>query len=168
MNGRVYYPLVARLLSRDPVITDPMNGQSYNRCSCVWNNPTNLTDPTGFDPEMRTKNGTVCEDQPRSSKDKYTGYFELVYQNSGERAGTASNERKDKDEAQKSGSSKNTGTTNWTGVQSRVAGCRLRLTALKGVSVVDNAASVSSNGFNPHQIRYEFNAGFAANYSAWC
>jgi RHS repeat-associated protein len=48
MNGRVYDPLVARFLSADPVIQDPEHTQSYNRYSYVWNNPTNLTDPTGF------------------------------------------------------------------------------------------------------------------------
>lgn len=48
MNGRVYDPLLARFLSADPVIQDPEHSQSYNRYSYVWNNPTNLTDPTGF------------------------------------------------------------------------------------------------------------------------
>lgn len=48
MNGRVYDPLTARFLSGDPLIQDPLNGQNYNRYSYVFNNPTNLTDPTGF------------------------------------------------------------------------------------------------------------------------
>ncbi|UGQ46084.1 FG-GAP-like repeat-containing protein [Massilia endophytica] len=48
MNGRVYDPLVARFMSADPIIQDPLHSQSYNRYSYVWNNPTNLTDPTGF------------------------------------------------------------------------------------------------------------------------
>jgi len=48
MNGRIYDPITARFLSGDPLIQDPMNGQSYNRYSYVLNNPTNLTDPTGF------------------------------------------------------------------------------------------------------------------------
>jgi RHS repeat-associated protein len=48
MNGREYDPLLARFLSADPYIQDPANGQSYNRYSYVLNNPTNLTDPTGF------------------------------------------------------------------------------------------------------------------------
>jgi RHS repeat-associated protein len=48
MNGRVYDPLVARFMSADPIIQDPMHSQSYNRYTYVWNNPTNLTDPTGF------------------------------------------------------------------------------------------------------------------------
>lgn len=48
MNGRVYDPYTARFLSGDPLIDDPLNGQSYNRFSYVLNNPTNFTDPTGF------------------------------------------------------------------------------------------------------------------------
>jgi RHS repeat-associated protein len=48
MNGRVYEPLLGRFLSADPILQDPMNGQSYNRYAYVLNNPTNLTDPTGF------------------------------------------------------------------------------------------------------------------------
>lgn len=48
MNGRIYDPLIARFMSADPFIQDPLHSQSYNRYSYVWNNPTNLTDPTGF------------------------------------------------------------------------------------------------------------------------
>jgi hypothetical protein len=48
MNGRVYDPLVARFLSGDPIIQDPLNGQNYSRYTYVFNNPTNFTDPTGF------------------------------------------------------------------------------------------------------------------------
>jgi RHS repeat-associated protein len=48
MNGRVYDPTVARFMSADPIIQDPTHSQSYNRYTYVWNNPTNLTDPTGF------------------------------------------------------------------------------------------------------------------------
>lgn len=48
MNGPVYDPLTARFLSAAPYFTKPLNGQNYNRYSYVLNNPTNLTDPTGF------------------------------------------------------------------------------------------------------------------------
>ncbi|HTD06251.1 RHS repeat-associated core domain-containing protein [Undibacterium sp.] len=54
MNGRVYDPLVARFMSADPLIQDPTHSQSYNRYTYVWNNPTNLTDPTGFGCETPT------------------------------------------------------------------------------------------------------------------
>jgi RHS repeat-associated protein len=49
MNGRVFDPLTARFISADPFVQDPEFSQSYNRYAYVWNNPTNLTDPTGFD-----------------------------------------------------------------------------------------------------------------------
>lgn len=48
MNGRVYDPLTAKFMSGDPLIQDPVNGQNYNRYAYVLNNPTNMTDPTGF------------------------------------------------------------------------------------------------------------------------
>lgn len=48
MNGRVYDPRLGRFMSGDPFIQDPLNGQNYNRYTYVYNNPTNLTDPTGF------------------------------------------------------------------------------------------------------------------------
>jgi len=49
LNGRIYDPFTGRFLSGDPEIQDPTHSQSYNRYTYVWNNPTNLTDPTGFD-----------------------------------------------------------------------------------------------------------------------
>ena len=51
LNGRVYDPLVGRFISADPEIQDPTHSQSYNRYTYVWNNPTNDTDPTGFEAE---------------------------------------------------------------------------------------------------------------------
>ncbi|MEO1247510.1 MAG: Calx-beta domain-containing protein [Pseudomonadota bacterium] len=47
MNGRVYSPTLGRFLSPDPHIQAPLNTQSYNRYSYVWNNPLSYTDPTG-------------------------------------------------------------------------------------------------------------------------
>jgi RHS repeat-associated protein len=48
MNGRIYDPVSGRLLHVDPIVQDPLNGQSYNRYAYVLNNPLSLTDPTGF------------------------------------------------------------------------------------------------------------------------
>lgn len=48
MKGRVYDPRLRRFLTPDPVVTDPLSEQSFNRYSYVDNNPTNLVDPTGF------------------------------------------------------------------------------------------------------------------------
>ena len=48
MNGRVYDPLVARMLSPDIVIQDEQNSQAYNRYSYCFNNPLRFTDPSGY------------------------------------------------------------------------------------------------------------------------
>ncbi len=61
MNGRVFDPFNARFLSADPLVLDPSNGQAFNRYSYVLNNPTNLTDPSGFKqqcPEDSTTTGS--------------------------------------------------------------------------------------------------------------
>lgn len=47
MNGRVYDPLIGRMLSPDNYIQSPGFSQSYNRYSYVWNNPLKYTDPSG-------------------------------------------------------------------------------------------------------------------------
>ena len=48
LNGRIYDPLVARMLSADPFVPDPMNAQAWNRYSYVINNPLSITDPNGY------------------------------------------------------------------------------------------------------------------------
>jgi RHS repeat-associated protein len=48
LNGRVYDPLIARMMSADPMVPDPMNGQAWNRYSYVVNNPLAFTDPSGY------------------------------------------------------------------------------------------------------------------------
>jgi RHS repeat-associated protein len=48
MNGRVYDPLVGRMISADPTVPDPMNAQAWNRYSYVGNDPLAFTDPSGF------------------------------------------------------------------------------------------------------------------------
>jgi hypothetical protein len=42
-------------MSGDPEVQDPYHSQSYNRYSYVWNNPTNFTDPTGFEVDEPVK-----------------------------------------------------------------------------------------------------------------
>ncbi|MEU9298528.1 RHS repeat-associated core domain-containing protein [Streptomyces sp. NPDC048266] len=49
MNGRLYDPIAKRVTTPDPHITKPSNPQNWNPYSYVNNNPTNATDPTGYD-----------------------------------------------------------------------------------------------------------------------
>ncbi len=47
MNGRIYDPMLGRMLSPDNYVQEPLFSQSYNRYSYCWNNPLRYTDPTG-------------------------------------------------------------------------------------------------------------------------
>jgi RHS repeat-associated protein len=48
LNGRVYDPLVARMMSADPYVPDALDGQAWNPYSYVVNNPLAFTDPSGY------------------------------------------------------------------------------------------------------------------------
>ncbi|MES2654048.1 MAG: SpvB/TcaC N-terminal domain-containing protein [Bacteroidota bacterium] len=47
MNGRLYDPIVGRMLSADNYIQESENTQNYNRYSYCLNNPLKYTDPSG-------------------------------------------------------------------------------------------------------------------------
>jgi RHS repeat-associated protein len=47
MNGRIYDPILGRMLSPDRFVPDPLSTQGYNRYSYVFNNPLRYTDPSG-------------------------------------------------------------------------------------------------------------------------
>jgi len=47
MNGRVYDPIVGRMLSVDNFVQDATSTQAFNRYSYVLNNPLKYTDPSG-------------------------------------------------------------------------------------------------------------------------
>ncbi len=47
MNGRLYDPVLGRMLSPDNYMQDPTNPQNYNRYSYCNNNPLKYTDPDG-------------------------------------------------------------------------------------------------------------------------
>ena len=68
MNGRIYDPLIGRFMTPDPLVQSPENSQSYNRYSYVWNNPTNLTDPTGFAATDCPKE-SICEVKVTTHRD---------------------------------------------------------------------------------------------------
>ena len=55
MNGRIYDPVIGRMISPDPFIQAPDNLQSFNRYAYVWNNPLSHTDPSGFATEEEKK-----------------------------------------------------------------------------------------------------------------
>jgi RHS repeat-associated protein len=46
-NGRMYDPVIGRVLSPDNYVQDATNAQSYNRYSYCLNNPLKYTDPSG-------------------------------------------------------------------------------------------------------------------------
>ena len=48
MGGRLYDPVLARMVNADPFIQAPSNSQSFNRYSYVINNPVTLVDPSGY------------------------------------------------------------------------------------------------------------------------
>jgi RHS repeat-associated protein len=48
MNGRIYDPVLGRMLSPDPYVQAPTFTQSFNRYSYVFNNPLRWIDPTGY------------------------------------------------------------------------------------------------------------------------
>jgi len=45
----VYDPVIGRVMTADPEVQAPQMSQSYNRYSYCVNNPTSLTDPTGYE-----------------------------------------------------------------------------------------------------------------------
>jgi RHS repeat-associated protein len=47
MNGRMYDPVLGRMLSPDNVVQNPYDAQNYNRYSYCLNNPLMYTDPSG-------------------------------------------------------------------------------------------------------------------------
>lgn len=48
MKGRIYDPQARRFLTPDPILQDPLSSQGHNRYTYVWNNPSTLIDPTGW------------------------------------------------------------------------------------------------------------------------
>ncbi|XXX76945.1 RHS repeat-associated core domain-containing protein [Sorangium sp. So ce134] len=48
MRGRMYDPVIGRFLTPDPIVANPLSGQSLNPYSYVLNNPLAYVDPNGF------------------------------------------------------------------------------------------------------------------------
>ena len=62
MNGRLYDPMLGRMLSPDIVIQQEHNSQAYNRYSYCFNNPLRFTDPSGYVVDWYEKNGKIIWD----------------------------------------------------------------------------------------------------------
>jgi RHS repeat-associated protein len=50
MNGRIYDPVIGRMLSPDNLVPAPYSTQGYNRYTYAYNNPLSYTDPDGNEP----------------------------------------------------------------------------------------------------------------------
>src|SRR5262249_13841210 len=48
MRGRIYDRMQYRFITPDPVVANPLFGQSYNPYSYALNSPLRYTDPTGY------------------------------------------------------------------------------------------------------------------------
>ncbi|MBL7919833.1 MAG: VCBS repeat-containing protein [Bacteroidia bacterium] len=48
MNGRMYDPILGRMLSVDPILQNEKSTQGYNKYSYCLNNPLKYTDPSGY------------------------------------------------------------------------------------------------------------------------
>ncbi|XXY17780.1 RHS repeat-associated core domain-containing protein [Sorangium sp. So ce216] len=48
MRGRMYDPVIGRFLTPDPLVPNPLFGQSFNPYTYVFNNPLAYVDPSGF------------------------------------------------------------------------------------------------------------------------
>ncbi|MCA9687200.1 MAG: RHS repeat-associated core domain-containing protein, partial [Myxococcales bacterium] len=51
MGGRLYDPLLGRMINADPVIPDGLRSSGWNRHAYVLNDPLSQIDPSGFNPE---------------------------------------------------------------------------------------------------------------------
>ncbi len=51
MNGRLYDPAARHFLSPDPLVGRPFDARSYNRYGYALNDPANMTDRSGYDPD---------------------------------------------------------------------------------------------------------------------
>ena len=61
INGRMYDPIIGKMLSPDNFVQSPEFSQSYNRYAYCFNNPIKYTDPSGY---VITNGGTGTHDDP--------------------------------------------------------------------------------------------------------
>ncbi|SFX46676.1 RHS repeat-associated core domain-containing protein [Janthinobacterium lividum] len=152
MNGRVYDPQVARFMSADPIIQDLEHSQSYNRYTYVWNNPTNLTDPTGF-VTLSNIGSWVSSITAQICGEKVNCWMQNgvpTVTNSGQESTGSNSTETSGGNGAKTPKVSSANTTNWTGGQtkdmtaSQAAGTAVE--GLKGDPIVNTIATVVVTG----------------------
>lgn len=68
LNGRVYDPMTARMVSADPTVPEPEDLQAWNRYSYVLNSPLVHVDPSGFAAAPPRQDDPLAQ-QPRPLED---------------------------------------------------------------------------------------------------
>lgn len=76
MRGRMYDPAIRRFLTPDPIVSNPLFGQSWNPYSYVNNSPLNATDPTGFEICIWASEKFIGPDPCAAAKKPQTGQAE--------------------------------------------------------------------------------------------
>ena len=74
MNGRLYDPKIARMLSVDNFAGHEGSSQGYNRYSYVMNNPLMYTDPTGEDPLVCSTECSTAGQKGLSNAGSFLGW----------------------------------------------------------------------------------------------
>jgi hypothetical protein len=98
--------------SADPIIQDPEHSQSYNRYTYVWNNPTNMTDPTGFEGETQDKRDQQIERDLARERAK-NPYGDMLGHSSERGSSSSKDGSNGKGNTSAAASSATTGTTSW-------------------------------------------------------
>jgi RHS repeat-associated protein len=84
-RGRVYNPSLRRFLTPDPIISNPLNGQTFNPYSYVRNDPVNRTDPSGYcDSSPCGEGGYVGSDGGWRSPAELAAESDQYYSSAGE------------------------------------------------------------------------------------
>jgi hypothetical protein len=92
MNGRVYDPLIGRMMSADSGIANPYSLQSFNRYSYVLNNPLHFRDPTGYEPWGSNSDGNT-QSNYGSDGHAYNTYTGQQYESSSTNSSSGSSYR---------------------------------------------------------------------------
>jgi RHS repeat-associated protein len=84
MKGRIYAPDTGTFLTPDPLVQNLHSGNSYNHYAYAFNNPVNIIDPSGFQPQGCTSNcggqgGAYVAVPPYASRTSVNGVNTVVF-----------------------------------------------------------------------------------------